>query len=92
MYGILNLLSLMLGIFSWALGIAALRRRSHRLCAGSFCACAAALYLQILYTQHLTAIRDFAAIADTHGAVALAAAVLIAGTFLLNVPVLAGRP
>ena len=88
MYGICNLLSLILGIFSWALGIAALWRRNRKICAGSFCACAVALLLQIFYTQHLVAIRDWSAIEDTHGAVAMAAAVLLAGTVLLNFPVL----
>lgn len=91
MYGILNVCSLVLGLLSWALGFAALVRRSRNYCAGSFCACAAALLGQVLYTQHLVAIRDWAAIEDTHGAVTLAAAVLLAGNLLLNLSVLVKR-
>ena len=91
MYGILNLLSLLLGLASWALGIAALARKDARFSAAGFCLCAAALAGQIFYTQHLAAIRDWAAIEDTHGAVTAAAAVLLAGNVLLNLPVLAKR-
>ena len=91
MYGILNVLSLLLGLFSWILGLAALRRRSTKYSAGSMTACAAALFFQILYTQHLVTVRDFAAIEDTHRAVTLAASVLLAGTLILNIPVLAGK-
>lgn len=88
MYGMLNLLSLLLGICSWMLGVAALRYRSARCCAGSFAACAAALFAQMLYTRHLVAVRDFSAIEDTYRAVTLAAAVLLAGTAVLNTPLL----
>lgn len=91
MYGAFNLLSLLLGMLSWILGFAALRRRSIRCSAGSYAACAAALFFQILYTQHLVAIRDFAAIEDIHRAVTLAASVLLAGTLFLNIPTLAGK-
>lgn len=91
MYGILNVLSLFLGFASWILGIAALRRRSPKLSAGSFCTCAAALLLQIFYTHHLVQLRDWSAIEDTHGAVTMAAAVLLGVTLLLNIPVLAKR-
>lgn len=84
MYGSLNVLSLLLGILSWFLGAAALLRRSRNHCTGSFCACAVSLYLQICYTRHLAVIRDWSAIEDTIGAVTIAAAVLLAGTVLLN--------
>lgn len=91
MYGILNLLSFLLGLFSWILGFAALLRRSTKYSAGSMTACAAALFFQIIYTQHLVTIHDFSAIEDTHRAVTLAASVLLAGTLVLNVPVWAKK-
>lgn len=84
MYGILNVLSLLLGLTSWILGAAALIRRRRNHCMTSFCACAVAVYLQLCHIRHLAAIRDWAAIEDTVGAVTFAAAVLLAGTVLLN--------
>lgn len=88
MYGILNVLSFLLGLFSWVLGFVALHRRSTKYSAGSFAACAAALFFQIIYTQHLVAIHDFSAIEDIHRAVTLAASALLTGTLLLNFPVM----
>ena len=88
MYGLLNLLSVLLGVGSWILAVKALRQRSIKHSAGSFAACAAALLFQIIYTQHLVAIRDFAAIEDIHRAVTLATSALLTGTLLLNFPVM----
>ena len=84
MYGILNVLSLLLGMMSWISGAAALICRSRKHCMTSFCACTVSVYLQLCCIRHLAAIRDWAAIEDTVGAVTFAAAVLLAGTVLLN--------
>lgn len=86
MYGLLNIGSLVLGLIAWALPIAAAVSRKSRpgLSAASFALCAASLAMQLFYNQHLVALRDWAAIEDTHRAVCLAAAALLAGTVLLN--------
>lgn len=86
MYGLLNTASLLLGLAAWALPIASLIRRKKPQTALSAACCSLSLLCQILYTQHLVSIRDWSAIEDTHGAVTLAAAVLVCVTAILNAP------
>lgn len=87
----MNLASLALGCLAWALPLAALvlKERLGRpgcaLCAaGSFAACGAALWLQILYNRHLVRIEDFSALLDTVDAVAFLSGLLLAGTLAAN--------
>ena len=86
MYGLLNIGSLILGLAAWGMPVAALtaRRNPAPFCAASCGLCCFSLFFQILYPQHLVAIRDWSAMEDTHGAVVFAALVLLAGTCLLN--------
>ncbi|HWR23327.1 MAG TPA: hypothetical protein VN366_07600 [Feifaniaceae bacterium] len=92
----MNLGSLVLGLIAWILPVAALARRGRAgqksfaaLSFSSVGACAASLCLQIFYADHLAKIRDWSAIADTSGAVAFAAATLLAVTLALNAAALA---
>ena len=82
----LNVSSLLLGLAAWGFGIAALRRR--RISLTSFALCLLALVFQLLELTHRAQIGDTSAILailDTVGAVTMAAAVLSAGTMVLNV-------
>lgn len=84
MYGLLNIASLLLGLAAWALPIVALIGKKKPRTALSAACCSLSLLCQILYTQHLVNIRDWAAMEDTHGAVTFAAAVLVCVTAILN--------
>ena len=79
---ILNVSSLLLGLTAWSFAIAGIRRRKISLT--SFALCLTALVLQFMELTHRARIGDVSAILDTVGAVTLAAAVLSAGTMLLN--------
>jgi hypothetical protein len=79
---ILNVSSLLLGLTAWGFAIAGIRRRKISLT--SFALCLTALVLQFMELTHRARIGDVSAILDTVGAVTLAAAVLSAGTVLLN--------
>ena len=79
---LLNVSSLLLGLAAWGFGIAALRRGKISLT--SFALCLTALVFQFAELTHRAQIGDVSAIFDTVGAVTLAAAVLSAGTVLLN--------
>lgn len=89
--GWMNLASLCLGVSAWVLPLAAfaLRRKAGgRLCPtlvwASAAACAAALYLQICYQNHLVQIHDVGAILDTTDALVFVAGVLLAVTLALD--------
>lgn len=92
MYAWCNIASLLLGLLAWALplrawsrsGCPGALRRALWHAAGSCAACALSLLLQLVYTAHLTAVGDWAALADTSYAVAGAAAILVAVTLSLN--------
>lgn len=86
MYGLLNIGSLVLGLIALVLPVAALCAKKPQpvFSAASFALCAVSLAMQIFYNQHLVVIRDWSALEDTHGAVALAAGALLGITVLLN--------
>lgn len=92
MYGLLNLGSLLLGLISWGLPVAALSwpalrtdgGRTRRLSALSLVSCAAALLLQVLYTGHLVMTADWTALLDTYRTVIFASVVLVLVTTVLN--------
>lgn len=96
MYGWLNLLSLALGLLAWVLPLVRLARLKHttrihtlhRACFISFLCCALALVFQLHYQLHLVEIGDWSAMQDITYAVCLAAGVLLAGTALVNLPLL----
>ena len=79
---ILNVSSLLLGLAAWGFAIAGLKRR--RMSLTSFALCLLALVFQFAELTHRAQIGDVSAILDTVGAVTMAAAVLSAGTLLLN--------
>ena len=79
---ILNVSSLLLGLAAWGFGIAALRR--SRISLTSFALCLLALVFQFLELTHRAQTGDVVAILDTVSAVTMAAAVLSAGTMVLN--------
>ena len=79
---LLNVSSLLLGLAAWGFGIAALRRRKISLT--SFALCLTALVFQFAELTHRAQIGDMSAFFDTVGSVTLSAAVLSAGTVLLN--------
>jgi hypothetical protein len=89
--GWLNLGSLVFGLIAWVLPVVNLvqyskagRRNWGVFVLASVGACAISLCMQIFYTSHLVKIADWSALMDTSGAVALVAAVLLAGTIILN--------
>ncbi|MDR2501624.1 MAG: hypothetical protein LBC78_00025 [Oscillospiraceae bacterium] len=95
-YGLLNLGSLILGLIAWALPVIVLtlrgkfpRERRLVFSAASAAACAAALFLQILYCSRLAGIRDWSALMDITPAVALVSSILLAGTAALNLIIFA---
>ena len=76
--------SLLLGLISWGLGLAALAGRRRGLCPLSLGCCAAALFLVVLHGLVQLREGDFAAIEDTWDAFTLCAAVLLAGALALS--------
>ncbi|MFI8684603.1 hypothetical protein [Rossellomorea sp. NPDC077527] len=83
----LNVGSLLLGILAWTLPVVTLvtYRKNHlTLAVMSMGACALSLSFQIFYHYHLVKIGDWSAIMDVTGSVALASAILIIVTILLN--------
>lgn len=92
MYVWLNVGSFVLGLIAWMLPVVILMRykkNEHRnwltFPIMSLSACAISLSFQIFYTYHLVEIEDWSALMDTTSTVALAAAVLLIVTILLNV-------
>ncbi len=94
--GDLNLFSLVLGLAAWILPLVHMSRlrpttplhRLYRTGLISFFCCALALVFQLYYQLHLVDIQDWSAMMDTTHAVCRAAAVLLAGTALVNLPLL----
>lgn len=81
----LNLLSLLLGLSAWALGLGALMRKGG--CAGSrssLICCALALLVQLFEIRRRVEAADWAALMDTVPALTTAASVLVIVTVLLN--------
>lgn len=88
----INLVSLILGLVAWLLpliclmrGINRLGKYHHMVSTLSMTTCASALFLQMIYTQHLVRIRDWSALMDITDAVVFASAVLIGITVILNI-------
>ena len=81
-----NLARIVLGLLAWTLPVVAMVRRKNAAgcCAGSFLLCSLSLLLQLVNMVYLCRIRDFSAVEDTVGAVALAAIVLVIGSMILN--------
>lgn len=84
----LNVGSAVLGLISWALPVLYLVKRKAGnwgvFSAASIGACAAALCMQLFYTDHLVKIRDWSALMDTSRAVARVCAALLVITLVLN--------
>lgn len=95
--GWLNLGSLVFGLIAWGLPMLNLARRNKTdakngvafSATASVSACAIALWMQILYTDHLVKIKDWSALMDTSSAVASVSALLLAVTIVLNAITLA---
>ena len=80
-----NILSLILGLLSWGMGIAAVCQKGRfQYCFGSMTLCGTALVLQLLEVSRRAGISDFSAIQDTASAISFAAVVLLTVTILLN--------
>ena len=94
--GMLTLLSLVLGLAAWVLPLVRLARLKrttslhglHRTCFVSFSCCALALVCELFFLDHRVVVQDWSALMDTMRAVCMAAAVLLAGTVLVNLPLL----
>jgi len=90
-YGLLNLGSLLLGLIAWILPVINLannNKAEHKnwvvISISSVSTCAIALYMQILYGNHLVKIEDWSALMDTSHGVALVSAILLVVTITLN--------
>ena len=88
-----NLLSLMLGLLSWGLGIAAVCKKGRSIYGfGSMALCGVSLVLQLLELSRRAKLSDFSAIQDTAPTVAHAAVLLLIVTVILNgIALLRGR-
>lgn len=89
MSGVGSLRSLMLGLLSWAIPIAAVSDRlgrhiGRRFSIWSLACCGGALWSELLCIRARCALRDWAGVDDTVSAVCGAAAVLLAVAVLLN--------
>jgi cytochrome c oxidase subunit 4 len=90
--GWLNIGSLVFGVIAWVFPVVILaqsnkanaRNRVVFCTAASLGACAIALWMQMLYTDHLVKIEDWSALMDTSSAVALVAGLLLTVTIVLN--------
>ena len=87
----LNLGSLVLGLIAWVLPVVNLvqhneadQRNWVAFSVASVSSCAISLCMQIFYSDHLVKIEDWSALMDTSHAVALAAALLLVVTIILN--------
>ena len=90
-YGLLNLGSLLLGLIAWILPVINLannNKAEHKnwvvISISSVSTCAIALYMQILYGNHLVKIEDWSALMDTSHGVALVSAIFLVVTITLN--------
>lgn len=89
MYGLLNIGSLVLGLFALILPFISLMKKDQPnqlllLSLGSLSACATAICLQIYYQAYLVEIEDWTALMDTTRAAASISLLLLAGTIILN--------
>jgi len=89
-YTLLNAASLILGLAAWISPFVALGTRGRMWqfgmwAAGSFLCCSLALLLQIFYQWRLVEIKDWSAIMDTIGGVALVGSFLVAVTVAINI-------
>ena len=82
-----NLLSIGLGLVSWALPLIYLfvRKRREAFTCGSLLCVVFSLYFQLREVMHLTGKGDWSSIEDTINAVVFAAATLITVTLILNI-------
>jgi cytochrome c oxidase subunit 4 len=90
-YSLLNLGSLLFGLIAWVLPVISLTKSNkakHKnqiaFSISSVTACAMALYLQIIYQNHLVKIEDWSALMDTFHAVTFVSGILLVGTIALN--------
>lgn len=80
-----NLISLLLGLASWLLGICAIAKPGTGwLSLASLVSCGAALLAQLLEVNRRVGLADWSALLDTMDAVLLAAILLLAVTTALN--------
>lgn len=80
-----NLLSFLLGLACWGLGLGTIFRPTARWQSpASFLACGISLFLQLAETRRRVGLQDWAALRDTTDAVLLAAGILLVGAVLLN--------
>lgn len=96
MASMLNLGSFLFGLAALILPFSVLARRDKTGCgrcavlsAASVGACAAALCMQLFYTDHLVRIEDWSALLDTAHTVAWVSAALLLATLALNAAALA---
>lgn len=81
-----NIASLLFGLTAWALGVAAIVKKSVRpVCSGlSFSACGVSLLLQLYEVRRRVRLSDWSALLDTVDFLVEVAAILMCVTFLLN--------
>lgn len=79
------LLSLLLGLLSWILGAAAIRKPFSLLTPASLLFCSLSLLLQLVQARSLVLLGDWSALMDTMDAVVLAATALQTVTAGLNI-------
>jgi cytochrome c oxidase subunit 4 len=91
-FGLLNVASLILGLTAWILPLAFLTKLRDRgkikhetIAYASVCCALAAIFCQMIYTNHLVDIEDVSALIDTNDAVLMVSTVLLIGTALLNI-------
>jgi len=88
--GIYNLISLFLGLVSWAIPAAQMALVKHKKGLGRFVpvlsmgACCLAIWFQICYDEHLVNIEDWSALMDTIAGVRRVSLFLLVTTCLLN--------
>ncbi|MFZ2538758.1 MAG: hypothetical protein WAX04_07640 [Oscillospiraceae bacterium] len=93
--GFCNIASLLLGLVAWTVPFIVIHQnnqgaviRQPLFSVISFGACAVSLCLQLFEINHRVEIRDWSALMDTCGTIAIVAAVLTVITIILNVYVL----
>ena len=90
--GILNLVSLVLGIISWLLPISMLDKNDNKninkqyiLSMISLSCCIVSLFMQTIYNNYLVNIYDWSALLDTTPSLVIVEAILIFVTIILNI-------
>ncbi|GAA0493582.1 hypothetical protein IRB23M11_15460 [Alkalibacterium sp. m-11] len=90
-YEWLNVASLFFGLLAWALPayqiVRPIRRTYNQslLVLSSFAFCTAALWLHLLYNNHLVQIQDWGALLDTSSVLTWVAGILLLVTIVLNI-------